>query len=63
MLVDYLVNKAGANCDLSNDSTRNALLTATRRSQLDIVKLLLEQNVDINYTDANGCNALHIACT
>ena len=32
MLVDYLVQRAGANCNLPNDSTRNALLTATRRS-------------------------------
>jgi ankyrin repeat protein len=63
MLVDYLVQRAGANCNKPNDSTRNALLTATRRSQLDVVKLLLDQEVDINYTDANGCNALHIACT
>ena len=28
-----------------------------------MVELLLEKDVDINFMDANGCNALHIACT
>ena len=62
-LVNYLVCHANANCDGFNDSTRNALLTATRKSQLNVVLLFLEKKVDINYKDANGCNALHIACT
>jgi len=36
-LVHYLVCHANANCDRFNDSTRNALLTATRKSQLNVV--------------------------
>ena len=63
MLVNYLVQHANANCNLPNDFTRNSLLIATRKNQLDVVELLLEKDVDINFMDANGCNALHIACT
>lgn len=63
MLVNYLVQNANANCNLPNDFTRNSLLIATRKNQLDVVNLLLEKDVDINFMDANGCNALHIACT
>lgn len=62
MLVNYLVKNAGANCNLPNDFTRNSLLIATRKNQLNVVELLLQQDVDINFKDANGCNALHIAC-
>ena len=63
MLVNYLVKYANADCNLPNDFTRNSLLIATRKNQLNVVELLLEKNVNINFNDANGCNALHIACT
>ena len=63
MIVNYLVEYANANCDLANDFTRNSLLIATRKNQISVIELLLKKNVDISYSDANGCNALHIACT
>jgi uncharacterized protein len=63
MLVNHLVEHADANCNLPNDFTRNSLLIATRKNQIDVVELLLKKGVDINFNDANGCNALHIACT
>ena len=62
-LVNYLVKHANADCNIPNDFTRNSLLIATRKNQINVVELLLQKNVDINYSDANGCNALHIACT
>jgi len=63
MLINYLVKNANADCNLPNDFTRNSLQIATRKNQLNVVELLLQKNVDINFNDANGCNALHIACT
>jgi len=39
------------------------LLIAARRNQLDVVELLLKKEVDVNFQDANGCNALHIVST
>ncbi len=63
MIVNYLVEEADANCNLPNDFTRNSLLIATRKNQISVIELLLRKGVDINYSDANGCNALHIACT
>ena len=63
MLVNYLVRNANADCNIPNDFTRNSLLIATRKNQLNVVELLLQKDVDINFIDANGCNALHIACT
>lgn len=63
MLVRYLIEEVEANCDIPNDFNRNTLLIAVRRNQVDVVELLLQKGVDINYKDANGCNALHIACT
>ena len=62
-LVHFLITDAKANCNLSNDFAKNSLLIAARRNQLDVVKLLLQNNVDINFQDANGCNALHVVCT
>jgi len=49
LLVHYLVMDAGANCNLPNDFSRNSLLIASRRNQLDVVKLLLDKQVDINF--------------
>lgn len=63
MIVNYLVEEADANCNLPNDFSRNSLLIATRKNQISVIELLLKKGVDINYSDANGCNALHIACT
>jgi len=37
LLVHYLVMEAGANCNLPNDFSRNSLLIASRRNQLDVV--------------------------
>ena len=61
--MNYLVKNANANCNSTNDFTRNSLLISTRKNQLNVVELLLEKNIDINFKDANGCNALHVACT
>lgn len=63
MLVHFLIVEAHANCNLSNDFERNSLLIAARRNQLNVVELLLKNAVDINFADANGCNALHVVCT
>ena len=62
MIVNYLVEEADANCNLPNDFTRNSLLIATRKNQISVIELLLRKGVDINYSDANGCN-FAIACT
>ena len=61
MLVHYLKNEAGADPDAMNDYAINCLLIATKKSQLNILDLLLENGVDIGFVDRNGCNALHIA--
>lgn len=63
MLVQYLIDEAGADPNIMNDTCRNALLLATKRNQLNVVDLLVHKNVDINVTDKNGCNALHLACS
>lgn len=63
MLVHYLVENANADCNIPNDFTRNSLLIAARKNQLNVVELLLDKKVNINFRDANGCNALHISCT
>ena len=44
-----------------NDHKINCLLIATKKAQLNILNLLLENGVDIGFVDRNGCNALHIA--
>ena len=44
-----------------NDYAVNCLLIATKKSQLNILDLLLKTGVDIGFVDRNGCNALHIA--
>jgi len=44
-----------------NDYNINLLLMATKKSQVFVLKLLLEKNVDMSYKDRNGCNSLHIA--
>ena len=61
LLVDYLINEAGANPNTMNDYSVNCLLIATKKSQLNILDLLLRNGVDIGFVDRNGCNALHIA--
>lgn len=63
MIVDYLIRHADANCNVPNDFNRNSLLIATRKNQISVVELLLNKGVNINFKDANGCNALHISCT
>jgi ankyrin repeat protein len=60
-LVFYLINDAGANPNSMNDYYVNCLLIATKKSQLNILDLLLINGVDIGFVDRNGCNALHIA--
>ncbi len=61
MLVRYLIDEAGADPNISNDSLQNALLLSAKRNQLNVVDLLFTKEVDINAQDKNGCNALHIA--
>jgi len=61
VLVDYLINQAGAEPNTMNDYAVNCLLIATKKSQLNILDLLLLNGVDIGFEDRNGCNALHIA--
>lgn len=61
ILVDYLVNEAGADPNIMNDYAVNCLLIATKKSQLNILDLLLKKGVDIGFVDRNGCNALHVA--
>lgn len=61
VLVDYLINEAGAEPNTMNDYAVNCLLIATKKSQLNILDLLLVNGVDIGFVDRNGCNALHIA--
>jgi len=61
MLVNYLIEVAGADPDSINDYAINCLLIATKKSQLNILDLLLASGVDLGFTDRNGCNALHIA--
>ena len=61
ILVNYLINEAGADPNTMNDYAVNCLLIATKKSQLNILNLLLKNGVDIGFVDRNGCNALHIA--
>ena len=63
MIVSFLLEHANADCNIRNDFNRNSLLIATRKNQISVVELLLKKGVDIKFSDANGCNALHIACT
>lgn len=49
LLVHFLIVEAQANCNLSNDFSRNSLLIAARRNQLNVVELLLQNSVDINF--------------
>ena len=41
MLVQYLIDEAGADPNIMNDTSRNALLLATKRNQLNVVDLLV----------------------
>jgi len=41
LLVDYLINEAGADPNTMNDYAVNCLLIATKKSQLNILDLLL----------------------
>jgi ankyrin repeat protein len=61
ILVNYLINEAGADSNTMNDYAINCLLIATKKAQLNILNLLLKNGVDIGFVDRNGCNALHIA--
>ena len=61
ILVNYLINEAGADPNTMNDYAINCLLIATKKAQLNILNLLLKNGVDIGFVDRNGCNALHIA--
>jgi ankyrin repeat protein len=61
VLVNYLINDAGANPNTMNDYAVNCLLIATKKAQLNILDLLLQNGVDLGFVDRNGCNALHIA--
>ena len=61
ILVNYLINEAGADPNTMNDYEINCLLIATKKSQLNILDLLLINGVDIGFVDRNGCNSLHIA--
>lgn len=55
LLVQYLIDEAGADPNIMNDFFSNALLLATKRNQLNVVDLLIKKNVDINVTDNNSC--------
>lgn len=59
----YLITEAGADLDVINDYEINCLLLATKKQQINILYLLLENGVDIRYKDKTGCNALHFAAT
>ena len=61
-IVKYLITESGADINAMNDYRANCLLMATKKGQKDVMNLLLENDVDISFTDKNGCNALHIAC-
>lgn len=61
ILVDFLINEAGSDPNTMNDYAVNCLLIATKKSQLNILDLLLKTGVDIGFVDRNGNNALHIA--
>ena len=50
-----MIDEAGADPNIMNDSCKNALLLATKRNCLNIVDLLIRKNVDINVTDNNLC--------
>jgi ankyrin repeat protein len=54
MLVKYLIDEAGADLSISNDTQQDALLLATKRNQLNVVDLLFKRGIDINTRDKNG---------
>ena len=61
ILVNFLINEAGADPDSMNENNINCLLIVTKKNQLNILDLLLNNGVNIGFEDKNGCNALHIA--
>ncbi|XP_064646401.1 serine/threonine-protein phosphatase 6 regulatory ankyrin repeat subunit B-like [Lineus longissimus] len=60
-LVDYLVNSLGldVNCRTGDDST--PLLFSSTEVNLDMFKHLISLGADVNATDKNGWNVMHLA--
>ena len=48
--------------NLSDQDKKNLLHLASFNGQTEIVKLLIENGIDINQTNEDGRNALHLAC-
>lgn len=61
-IVKFLINEAKADPDSMNDYHVNCLILASKKSQVGVIDMLIEQGVDLGYRDKNGNNALHISC-
>lgn len=57
-----LLIKYGADLNVVNKFHRNPLHVATIKGSLEAVKVLCENNIDIDSFDNDGNTALHFAC-
>ena len=46
-IIEYLVNKIGADIDVMNDNNANLLLVATKKGLKNVLRILLQNGVDI----------------
>ena len=60
ILVNYLINEAGSNPDSMNDYKVNCLLIVTKKNQLNILDLLLNNGVDIGFSDKETISTIFI---
>lgn len=60
-IVSLLVEKYSANVDLQTSTGETALIGATKRNRLEVVKYLLSKNSDLKVESKSGLNALDYA--
>lgn len=62
-LVKYIADRRPDLVNARDDDGSNALFFAVRRGNYQVVKLLLEKKIEMNYTNKSGETPLTIACT
>ena len=60
-VINYLIYEAGAEINVMNDYKVNMLILATKKSNVNVLEMLIKQEVDLSLKDKSGCNCLHIA--
>lgn len=61
-LVKYIADRRPDLVNARDDDGSNALFFAVRRGNYQVVKLLIEKKIDMNYTNKSGETPLTIAC-